>query len=366
MSQTRLIYVGGFLGAGKTTALMQLGRALQAQGRSVGLLSNDQSDHLVDTALFRQAFDETHEIAGGCFCCRFPNMLSALQAAVSSSGPDVILCEPVGSCTDLIATVLTPLQRHHQQFSIAPLSVLIDPQRARALLLESQNTSQNTGMPADTAYIWLKQLEEADVLVVNKSDLLTPEAQTQLRQALEARYQRPVLFVSALTGADMADWLRMIGQETLSGGHWLREIDYDRYAHGEAVLGWLNASGHITGDAPIDLNALAQALVSGFRDVCDAERVDVAHFKTVLQANGQLIRAQLTGQQVGFSSSPLPLAQSAQVIINARVPLSPERLKAMVTQVIDQTAKTFACQIAIDNLQAISPGYPTPTYRLNS
>ncbi len=316
MTQTRLIYVGGFLGAGKTTALMQLGRALQAQGRSVGLLSNDQSNHLVDTALFRQEFDETHEIAGGCFCCRFPNMLSALQAAVDHSGPDVILCEPVGSCTDLIATVLTPLQRnHHQQFSIAPLSVLIDPQRAQALLLESQGTR----MPTDTAYIWLKQLEEADVLVVNKSDQLTPEEQTQLHRTLESRYQRPVLFVSALTGTGMADWLKMIAHETMSSGHWLREIDYDRYAHGEAVLGWLNASGTITGNTPIDMNAFMQALVHDFRDTCEAEQIDIAHFKTVLQANGQLIRAQLTSQQIGFSTSAPQLAQSAQIIVNARV-----------------------------------------------
>jgi len=38
----------------------------------------------------------------------------------------------------------------------------------------------------------------------------------------------------------------------------------------------------------------------------------------------------------------------------------------MVEQIMDKVAQDFACRIIISDLQAISPGYPTPTYRLSS
>ena len=45
------VMVGGFLGAGKTTALLRLAEHFTAQGRRVGLITNDQSQGLVDTSM---------------------------------------------------------------------------------------------------------------------------------------------------------------------------------------------------------------------------------------------------------------------------------------------------------------------------
>ncbi len=76
---TKLILVGGFLGAGKTTLLLAAGKELRARGLRVGLVTNDQSDQLVDTALATQARLPVVEVAGGCFCCRLPDLLSSLD-----------------------------------------------------------------------------------------------------------------------------------------------------------------------------------------------------------------------------------------------------------------------------------------------
>src|SRR5690554_4272463 len=62
------IMVGGFLGAGKTTALLRLAEYLTARGRRVGLITNDQSSGLVDTALVDARGYPVQEITGGCFC----------------------------------------------------------------------------------------------------------------------------------------------------------------------------------------------------------------------------------------------------------------------------------------------------------
>ena len=49
--KTRYIMVGGFLGAGKTTAILNVAETLRRRGLRVGLITNDQSYGLVDTAM---------------------------------------------------------------------------------------------------------------------------------------------------------------------------------------------------------------------------------------------------------------------------------------------------------------------------
>jgi G3E family GTPase len=71
------IMIGGFLGAGKTTAMLRLAEHLTAQGRRVGLITNDQSYGLVDTVLISSRGFPVQEITGGCFCCRFNSLTDA-------------------------------------------------------------------------------------------------------------------------------------------------------------------------------------------------------------------------------------------------------------------------------------------------
>ena len=129
------LMIGGFLGAGKTSAMRAFGQWLQKRNLTCGLITNDQAQGLVDTQLLRQDGFVVEEIAGGCFCCRFDSLTRAADNLTASMTPDVFLAEPVGSCTDLIATVSLPLQeRYGHQYVIAPLSVMIDPKRLQKRL----------------------------------------------------------------------------------------------------------------------------------------------------------------------------------------------------------------------------------------
>src|SRR4051812_22665242 len=109
MEPVRLILVGGFLGAGKTTLLAQAASKLAAQGKRVGLITNDQAADLVDTEMLRRKGFNVGEVAGGCFCCRFEDLVNASDTLIASQKPDVLIGEPVGSCTDLAATVVQPI-----------------------------------------------------------------------------------------------------------------------------------------------------------------------------------------------------------------------------------------------------------------
>ena len=119
-----LVLIGGFLGAGKTTALSALAQHFIGHGQRVGFVTNDQATNLVDTTLVRQQELPVAEVAGGCFCCRFTDLLDAAQE-VLAQGPDVLLCEPVGSCTDMVATVLAPL-RHFYRGRVSDRPLLRD------------------------------------------------------------------------------------------------------------------------------------------------------------------------------------------------------------------------------------------------
>ena len=77
---TRLLLVGGFLGAGKTTLLLKAAQYLTNQGYRVGIVTNDQAEDLVDTAMVRQYDIPVMEVAGGCFCCRFPDLLASVES----------------------------------------------------------------------------------------------------------------------------------------------------------------------------------------------------------------------------------------------------------------------------------------------
>src|SRR5437762_1948753 len=166
----RFVMVGGFLGAGKTTALARLARFYASRGQRVGLVTNDQAADLVDTTSLRAQGFAVEEVAGACFCCRFDDLVDRVARLQTSERPDVLLAEPVGSCTDLVATVIQPLKDlYGTRFAIAPYAVLFKPGHGRKIL-----GGADSGFSSKAAYIFLKQLEEADAVVLNRVDELQP------------------------------------------------------------------------------------------------------------------------------------------------------------------------------------------------
>src|SRR5436190_19590667 len=131
----KMIMVGGFLGAGKTTLLGQIAERLAGQGKRVGLITNDQAADLVDTEMLRRKGFGVDEVAGGCFCCRFNDLIDSSKRLLDTMKPDVLIGEPVGSCTDLAATVIGPINAFHgERIRATPFTVLVDPERLKNAL----------------------------------------------------------------------------------------------------------------------------------------------------------------------------------------------------------------------------------------
>jgi G3E family GTPase len=361
MAKARYVMVGGFLGAGKTTAILKLAERLRAAGRRVGLITNDQSVGLVDTALLGAGNFPVEEITGGCFCCRFDSLLRASQNLTRDARPDVFLAEPVGSCTDLQATVSYPLRKlYGDDYSVAPLSVLVDPGRATQAL----GLAPGKDFSDKVTYIYLKQLEEADVIVINKCDLLDAGQIDTLKQALRGRFPKAkVLHVSARRGTNLDAWLELLLAADPAGGPAM-EVNYDTYAEGEALLGWMNCTATVSADGPLDANAFLKDLAADLHGRLRAAAAEVAHLKmTFSPKEGGLAVVNLVRTDSRPESSrmlPGPVT-GGRLIVNLRAEAAPEFLREATAAALGSVAGARA---EVEHLEAFRPGRPTPTHRL--
>jgi len=361
--------IGGFLGAGKTTSVVRLAQHLTEQGLKVGLITNDQGSELVDTAMLRSRGFATEEIPGGCFCCRFNSLVDAAHKLTAATRPDVFIAEPVGSCTDLVATVTYPLRRiYGDNFSIAPLSVLVDPIRAlRVFGLESGGKFSEKVL-----YIYRKQLEEADIIAVNKRDLLDATRQRTLRDKLTLEFPgAEIVEVSARQGDGLDAWFRRVtAAEQIARA--AMEVDYALYAEGEALLGWLNCTAQLEDRRPFDANAVLKRLADQIQARLQREGAEVAHLKMTFSSEESLggiavinlVRNDYVPEVSLALEEPV---HSGQLVVNLRAEAAPEVLRDSVRSAVAGLAEHFGGLAArLEHLEHFRPGKPLPTHRLSA
>ncbi len=363
-SKARYIMIGGFLGAGKTTAVAALAKQLSAQGLRVGLITNDQGSELVDTAMLRAKGFATEEIPGGCFCCRFNSLVDAANNLTAATKPDVFIAEPVGSCTDLVATVTYPLRRiYGDQFTIAPLSVLVDPIRAERIfgLAEGGRFSEKV------LYIYRKQLEEANLIVISKADLLDEARRERLKARLAEEFPRAeILTVSSRNGEGLDAWFNRITAEEQQLGNAM-EVDYEIYAEGEALLGWLNATVSLSSENGFDSDAVLRSLAGEVQTQLAGS--EIAHLKMTLSPDSglndvaviNLVRSDFVPELSLRIEEPVV---SGQLIVNLRAEAAPEVLREALSKAVQQIDNNGSgISAKLDHLECFRPGKPQPTHR---
>jgi hypothetical protein len=307
------------------------------------------------------------EITGGCFCCRFNSLVDAAERLSAESRPDVFIAEPVGSCTDLKASVSYPLRRMYgDDFTVAPLSVLVDPIRAMRIL----GIETGKAFSRKVVYVYGKQLEEAEVIVVNKIDLLNVERRQALRAALTASFPRAkVLEVSARDGTGLEAWFELIAGGEL-GSDPSMDVDYELYAEGEALLGWMNCTVELSAGSQIDGNELVRDLARELHERLNAAGAEIAHLKMTLSpgdAAGDIAVLNLVRNDGSpeMSHSLQGDVSRGELIVNLRAEADPERLKAVTVDGLEAVeASRPGVRLNVRHLEHFRPGKPQPTYRL--
>jgi hypothetical protein len=222
------------------------------------------------------------------------------------------------------------------------------------------------GFSPQAAYIFTKQLEEADLIVINRIDELSEGEVDSLAALLAKQYPgTPVLRMSAKTGAGF-DALVEFEEQRGSFGRRVMDVDYDTYAVGEAELGWLNSSLSVTAPQPFALDDLLLDIIARLRDSLAEIDAETAHLKAIGMADGLYGVANLVSS---FSPPELSLpskgqVREAQLVVNARVATAPETLTEHVENAVRAACSARGATATFHQTQSFRPGRPVPTHRI--
>ncbi|MEV0237999.1 GTP-binding protein [Nonomuraea sp. NPDC050786] len=361
----KFIALSGFLGAGKTTTMTAAAQRLRADGLRVAVVTNDQGAELVDTALAATRLDGVGEVTGGCFCCRFDDLLGVTSQLVRQQGADVVIAESVGSCTDLTATVVRPmLALHGDSFRVAPLTTIVDPLRYRRLLAEIDRGDDSN----DMAYLYRKQLEDAAVIGLNKVDLLEHDEVKDIMSSLAERFPNAEIVAYSAGRQDidplLQAWTRDHGADDTD-----LVLDYERYGEAEARLAWLNQTitVHAT-TAPFAPTTWATTVLDEVSRRCQAAGHTIGHVKIMLEdlSSGVLTKASLidTERPPAIDLTGSPAVQNGRAILNARVECEPEELEALTAVAVSEADRVHGTDSSALDQRSFKPGQPRPTHRL--
>ena len=167
--QIPLTVIGGYLGAGKTTLINRLLR--HSEGRRLAVIVNDFGRINIDAELVESRDGDTINLANGCICCTLGGDLAMtlLNLAESANPPDHVIIEASG--------VADPAQvaqyGHMPGLRLDGVIVLADAETIRQKARDKYVGEQVC-----------QQLHAADVLLLNKVDLISPETQQAVRDWL--------------------------------------------------------------------------------------------------------------------------------------------------------------------------------------
>jgi len=167
--------ITGFLGVGKTTAILDL-LARRPGGERWAVLVNEFGQVGIDGTTLSQSGVAVREVPGGCICCTAQSPLKvALTRLLREVKPDRLIIEPtgVGHPAGIIDALRDPMLAPH--LDLVNVIALVDPRQFADLRVLALETYQD-------------QLNLADVLVANKCDLAAPEEVQALLAHAAAMY----------------------------------------------------------------------------------------------------------------------------------------------------------------------------------
>jgi hypothetical protein len=403
----RLILLGGFLGAGKTTTALTAAHLLRSRGHRVAIVTNDQGTALVDTHLAAWRLGDRSdgngvavaEVTGGCFCCRFEDLADTVREVVRSARADIVIAEAVGSCADLQATVIRPLRRHYAgEMQLAPLTTVVEPARLAAFA--------QPGADPELAYLFDRQLEEADIIALNKIDARHPSVVAGLADELRRRF--PYALVVAYSGARDVRDLAAAWRAPPAAARDMT-VDYDRYAAAEARLAWLNAELRIEPDGGPGFKPVrwAEAALTALSESAAHAGHLIGHAKLSIRTASGLTKASLVeagarpvidptdpgpppapppepppapppepppepphapppasgGDPAGAAGQPVT---AGIVTLNVRMACQPVELDALVRAATRRADEAAVTRSAPGGRSAFTPSYPRPVHRLSA
>lgn len=186
----KLIILSGFLGSGKTSILMPLAHDIvdsceNGDGTRLVIIENEIGTVGVDNVFTGDAGYESRELFNGCVCCSIlGDLMDCLYDLQQNENPEWVILETTGLARP--ADLAMNLWTYYNDDMNITTCVVIDASRWMAL-----------SKAEEIADLVFDQISDANYVLINKSDLVTPEALEEVKKDVEGRTEGRMYAMSA-------------------------------------------------------------------------------------------------------------------------------------------------------------------------
>ena len=204
------------------------------------------------------------------------------------------------------------------------------------------------------AFLFEKQLEEADLVCMTKADLY-PDA----KRISDVRTRQ----ISARTGQGVKEWLDEVLIGSREAGGTTLDIDYGRYAQAEASLAWLNLSMNFEPDSPSSPALLVGSLMDSLDEALTRAGISIVHMKLFDGSPSGWLKAAVCANgeeptvEGNLDASP---SSRHELLVNLRAKGDPTEVRRIVEKHVGQL-KGRTLDVRLD---CFSPAPPKPERRV--
>lgn len=349
---TKYMIVSGFLGAGKTTTMIAMARNINERLRSQGqpghaaVIANDLgAKNLVDADFTRTADVDISEITGDCICYVTEDLVTAIDR-LAQAGANIVISDIPGAGVGALDHVyLTLKDEYPGRFDLLPLTCLVDPMRLRMML--PGDARRDIHLPEEMRFLLNAQLLEADLIVLNKCDLVDEdEKQADLDFIRRAYPDTPVMAISARTGEGVPELVDYLLSHEANAQPRDLGLDSEEFDAAEAQMCWYNRRffAKERDGRNIDFNAVVEDFMEAIRDGLIEAKRNVPHLKLFAAGEGDdFVKCSIVGvdYDLEYERKLQQPYTAIAIIVNARATCESETFGEIVEDAMDEIKQKY-------------------------